>query len=167
MAAFVTILSASSWIFSKKLNIKNNIVTSNPLMKRKLGLIDASSSQRCCDITVLFVSELSSYSGTSQWSHPALSHQRGYQKIQLQTHSMYIHTHTRSDQAAFTFSLLVGSILSLTHREVATYSPTGSNSPNISVQQSIQRLLTNYYQLLSPKPTLSSFLFTKRKRLTR
>lgn len=94
MAAFVTILSASSWIFSKKLNIKNNIVTSNPLMKRKLGLIDASSSQRCCDITVLFVSELSSYSGTSQWSHPALSHQRGYQKIQLQTHSMYIHTHT-------------------------------------------------------------------------
>lgn len=34
--------------------------------------------------------ELSGYSGTSERSHPAVSHPRGHEKIQLQTHSTYL-----------------------------------------------------------------------------
>lgn len=45
------------------------------------------------------------------------------------TDTQYVNTH--SDQVAFTFSLLVGSIFSLTGKEVATY------SPNVSVRQSV------------------------------
>lgn len=162
MDAFVTILSASSWIYSKKkLNIENNIVTSNPLMKRKLGLIGALSSQCCCDIIICFRAVQLQWNLPVEPSSPVTS-ERLLEDTTTDTQYVYIHTHTHTLTRLHSHCLYWLGAFSHCHLFTNRFKFTQHFCPTVNPEALNQLLST----VKSQTNFMSSFLFIYKKKAT-